>query len=88
MSHTRTIRYDVQWLMRRVHVGTSYPEVAVDIASRCRTNRVRCDDRAKAITDALIQHRRNRADFASVMRGGRFVDPPPRSKEANATTDN
>ena len=87
MSHTRTVRYDVQWLMRRVHVGTSYPEVAADIAGRCRTT-VFGVDRAKAITDALIQHRRNRADYTSVMRGSRFVDPPPRTKEAHATTHN
>ena len=63
---TRTIRTDVKWILNRIHVLTSYQIVATDISDRCG-DRFGQQARAHAITDAVIQHRRNRLDYAWVM---------------------
>ena len=67
MTHTRTVRYDVKTICSRLHVADAYETVAANIAARAKRNNVSGTDRARAITDALIQHRRNRNDYAWVM---------------------
>jgi len=66
---SRQIPYQVKWLLGHVHASTSYRVVAIDIAERidCHNAIVTRRARARTITDALIQHRRNRAEYDWVM---------------------
>ena len=64
---TRTIRTDVKTVCSRLHVADAYETVAANIAARADRNGIVGEARAHAITDAVIQHRRNRLDYAWVM---------------------
>jgi len=69
MSDRKT-GFAVSWIVNRMHVGESYRDVALEFDRRCAENAeppITGRDRSRAITDALIQHRRNRADYAWVM---------------------
>lgn len=71
MNSNRKINHQVRWIVAQIHVGTSYVEVAQNIADRYdRHNPKPPPERsfkARAITDALIQHRRNRLDYERIM---------------------
>jgi len=70
-EHHRRINSQVVWILGRTHIATPYEDVAADIAERLRANNTGVDipqrPRAQLITDALIQHRRNRAEYRWVM---------------------
>ena len=67
VKHVRTIPFDIKWILARTHISRTYIEVAADIAGRLDNQGFFGSIRARAITDALIQHRRNRLDYAWVM---------------------
>ena len=66
---SRKIPFQVSWLVDKRHVSDPYEAVARDIANR--VDRLNTDtprnERGRFITDAVIRHRRNRADYAWVM---------------------
>jgi len=64
------IRFDITHILGRTHVGTSYRDVLDDFAARIDNNLTTPAprlERARILTDAAIQHRRNRLDYAWVM---------------------
>lgn len=70
-GHRRVISFQISWILGRIHVATPYSEVAEDILERLQQNPASKLTRhavARVVTDALIQHRRNRAQYADVMR--------------------
>lgn len=66
---------EIRWLMARTHVATPYPDVAADVWERATGyNPHLAHDRplmARQVTMALIQHRRNRNEYAEITRGHR-----------------
>jgi hypothetical protein len=68
-----TPTYEVRWLVNKLHVATPYRDVAADVWERATGyNPDLAGDRApmaRQVTMALIQHRRNRRQYAEIMGG-------------------
>lgn len=67
----RTPRYDLKWLMGRVHVGTPDSEVETDIRQRCEKSGFPAKITAESVKYALICHHENKGLYRHVMRGSR-----------------
>lgn len=66
----RVPRYDVNWLMGRVHVSLSDTQVEADIRRRCRNVDGMTEALIKAtVRYALIVHHRNQDLYHRVMTG-------------------
>jgi hypothetical protein len=67
MKDSRKTGYVIRTIVGRIHVATPYEEVAREIMER--TDGKGMDRRlvSRSVTDAVIQHRRNRAEYAWIM---------------------